>query len=376
MAGSFLLWVARRGVFTTWVAAFAAVAVLLPSTARASETGAGRSRMPPVLPGVTQITHAPEPVQYIFQLAALAAGGLLAAHAARVVTGRPGSGRRVTAALATLTLLGAPAFAGGDKAGPEPKPEMRHFTSGGKEVAVECFAPTSGGQHPAVVVLHAVDGIDGDCARRYRGLAQDYAARGYVFLLVHYYDRTGAAKTDLQGYRDLFVGYYQRREHKAEDLRRMRALLGEWAEVVRDAVAYARGRPDVDGQRVGLVGFSMGATVALAAATRYDLKLAALAEFFGTLPQEPRPDPKKLPPTLVIHGEEDTVVPVEQAYLLVGLLAVRQRAYEAEVYPGVGHMFSRDGKETQWAPLLAAQRRTNDFLGKHLKPAAIAVTAQ
>jgi carboxymethylenebutenolidase len=267
-----------------------------------------------------------------------------------------------------LSLLGAPAFAEGDKAGPESKPQIRHFTSGGKEVAVECFASAARGKHPAVVVLHAVDGIDGGSADLYRGAAKDYAGRGYVVLLVHYFDRTGAAGKDVAGYRDLFVNYYRRQEHKDKDLKRMQALLDAWAEVARDAVAYARGRPDVDGERVGMVGFGLGATVTLTAATGHDLKLAALVEFFGTLPQQPRPDLKKLPPLLILHGEEDRVVPVEQAYLLVGRLAVAKKTYEAEVYPGVGHVFSLDGKEMQWLPLLAARLRTDAFLNKYLKP--------
>jgi dienelactone hydrolase len=272
--------------------------------------------------------------------------------------------------LAALVLLAAPIAAGPGKEDGKLKVETDTFKSGGKDITVECFAPSVPGKHLVVVALHAVDGIDAGCARLYRTAAKDYAGRGYVVLFVHYFDRTGAARKDVEGYRDLFVGHFQRKEHKVEDLKQMKALLEVWAEVLRDALAYTRGRPDVDGERIGLVGFSLGGTVALSATIQYDLKLAALAEFFAALPQELRPALKKLPPTLIIHGEQDPVVPVEQAYALIGLLSLRKLAHEAEVYPGVGHMFSLAGKETQWVPFLTAKRRTGAFLDKHLKPGA------
>jgi dienelactone hydrolase len=195
--------------------------------------------------------------------------------------------------------------------------------------------------------------------------------------LVHYYDRTGATKKDVAAYRELFVGYFDRKEHTADEARRIDRLSAGWVGAVCDAVAFARALPNADGERVGLIGFSLGATLALTAATTHDLKLAALLDLFGTLPPTLQSDPlTKLPPTLVIHGEEDKVVPAEQAYILIGLLSLRKVKHEAEVYRGTGHLFSRDGKTTQVWSLLDAQRRTNEFLDRHMKPASVAVTAK
>jgi carboxymethylenebutenolidase len=377
MAASFLLWAARRGFLTAWLAGFAVLAGLMAPTARAGEAVTGRRPILPPASDVERITHPCEPVKGLFQLAALAGVGLLAAHALRAVKGRERLGGRGVAALAALALFGAPAFAEGDKARPESKPDIRHFTTGGKEVAVECFTPKEEGKHPVLIALHAVDGIEGDCASRYRAAARRAAGRGYLVLLVHYFDCTGSEKKDVAGYRELFHGYFRRKEHTAEEARKMAALSAEWVGATCDAVAYARTLPNADGDRVGLVGFSLGATLALTAATKHDLKLAALVDLFGTLPQDLWPDPlKKLPPTLVIHGEDDRVVPVEQAYILVGLLSLRNVKHEAKVYRDAGHMFSPDGKKTQWGPLLAAQRRTNEFLDKHLKPGAVAANAK
>src|SRR5262249_6299401 len=43
--------------------------------------------------------------------------------------------------LIALALLGGPAFAGAEKSDDGPKPEVKHFTSGGKEIGAEYFAP-------------------------------------------------------------------------------------------------------------------------------------------------------------------------------------------------------------------------------------------
>jgi carboxymethylenebutenolidase len=375
MAGSFLPWAARRGFLTAWPAGLLALAASMTPAARADVAAHSQDRILTSVPSSEGITHPSEPVEGLLQLVALAAVGLLVAHVARAAKGSRGSGSHAAAALTALALLSAPAFAEGDRAAGA-KPELKHFTSGGKEVAVECFAPAAAGKHPALVTLHAVDGIDGDCARLYHAAARACAGRGYLVLLVHYFDRTGSAKAEVAGYRELFADYFRRKEQTAERVRTIEALSAAWVEVVRDAVAFARTLPNADGQRVGLVGFSLGGTVALTAAAKHDLKLAALVEFFGTLPRELRSGLKKLPPTLIFHGEEDRVVPVEQAYALVGLLSLRKLAHEAEVYPGVGHMFSLDGKELQWAPFLAARRRTEAFLDKHLKREAATVIAK
>jgi carboxymethylenebutenolidase len=279
-------------------------------------------------------------------------------------------------ALATLALLAAPVAVGAEKSGDGPKPEVKHFPSGGKEIAAEYFAPPDGGRHPVLVTLHAVDGVQGPLAALYHDAARACAGRGYVVLLVHYFDRTGAGKKDVEGYRDLFVNHFRRKEHTAEQLNRIKELSGQWTAVVRDAVAYARTLGNVDGERVGLVGFSLGATVALAAAAEHGLKAAALVEMFGTLPRELRAGLKQLPPTLVIHGEEDTVIPVDEAYCLVGLLTARRLPCEAEVYRGVGHMFSPEGQDVQGAALLVAKLRAMTFLDKHLKPRGAATAGQ
>jgi dienelactone hydrolase len=247
------------------------------------------------------------------------------------------------------------------------------FRSGDKDIAVEHFGPANAtGKSPVLVVFHAVDGLDEMCGPFYREAAGLFANKGYLVLLVHYFDRTGSQAADLRGYRDLFFGYFRKKEHKAEDTQRIKALLQTWSEVVRDAVAYARTLPHGDPSRIGLVGFSLGATLVLHAATQQKLEVAALVEFFGALPPDGRPRVNQLPPLLIFHGEVDGVVPVEQAYVLVGLLVTRKRPPEATVFPGVDHMFfKKDGKTLDRWSFLMAGMQTQTFLDKHLKKEAM-----
>jgi len=225
------------------------------------------------------------------------------------------------------------------------------------------------------VLLHAVDGIDDTWGPLYRDLAVEYAGRGYVVVLVHYFDRTDPDKKERAGYRDLFVNHFMRKKPNKRDEERMKALFGAWGETVRDAVSYARSRPEVDRDRVGLVGFSLGASLALVAASEHDLKLACLVELFGALPRKHRARLKAMPPTLIIHGDADAVVPVDEAYLLAGLLVAQKQRPEVEVLSGAEHMFLKDGKELQKAPLFIAKMRTDAFLKLHLADKRIAKTA-
>ena len=178
-------------------------------------------------------------------------------------------------------------------------------------------------------------------------------------------------------YRELFVNHFRDREPRAEDLKRIKALSDAWVEVVCDAVKFARAEPGVDGERVALVGFSLGGCLALAAAARPELKLAAVVEFFGTLPRELRPGLGRLPPALIFHGEQDEVVPVDEAYALIGLLATRKLEHEAHVYRDADHMFATPGGQgIRQGDYLSAKLATDAFLKKHLRPREAAAAAR
>ena len=190
-----------------------------------------------------------------------------------------------------------------------------------------------GGIRPAVLVLHGSGGTH-DFPEHVRGLA----ARGYVTLAPHYFESTGTSWAD--------VDSIQR--HGLS-----------WGKTILDAVKFARRLPNVDPESIGLLGFSLGAYLAIAVAA-HDLRIKCVAEFFGGVPEKFLPAIDYLPPTLILHGEDDRIVPVRHAMRLKQLCEEKKFCFEMEIYSGAGHNFSGTLMRT-------AMERAMAFLDQRLK---------
>jgi carboxymethylenebutenolidase len=126
---------------------------------------------------------------------------------------------------------------------------------------------------------------------------------------------------------------------------------------VGDAVNFATQHASVDANRIGLLGFSLGAYLALSVAS-VERRIRAVVEFFGGVPEELHGF-TRMPPVLILHGEQDRVVPVSEAIRLQQLLERTGSAYEVKLYPNAGHGFNG-------LQLLDAGQRTLKFLRKYL----------
>ena len=209
------------------------------------------------------------------------------------------------------------------------------FESGGKAIAVDCFVPEGNGEcHPAVIGLHGSGGGYASMAEHARMLAR----LGFAVYIPHYFDRTGTTGLAV----------------KATAVRNFPA----WGKTLWDAITFAEMQDAVDGGRIGLLGFSLGAYLAMSVAV-VDPRVRAVVEFFGGLPKEMKFFMRRLCPVLILHGEEDATVPVEEAHHLREVLEKRNVAYEMQIYPGVGHRFSGD----TW---LDARGRMATFLEKYV----------
>ena len=125
-----------------------------------------------------------------------------------------------------------------------------------------------------------------------------------------------------------------------------------------DAISYVEGQPQVDPQRIGLLGFSLGAYLSLSDAA-VDKRVRAVVEFFGGLPKEMKLFMRRLCPTLILHGDADDTVPVEEAHHLKAVLEKKGIPYEMKIYAGAGHGFNGE----IWHD---AGLRTLAFLKEHL----------
>ncbi|HEV2817395.1 MAG TPA: S9 family peptidase [Allosphingosinicella sp.] len=154
-------------------------------------------------------------------------------------------------------------------------------------------------------------------------------------------------------------------------------------------IAWLRGRPDVDPERIAVYGWSYGgymvlklleaapgaiaAGVAGAPVTRWELYDTHYTErYLGNPSLDPAPylaagaipnAGRIADPLLVLHGMADDNVVFENSTVLLGALQAAGRRFEMMVYPGATHRVSGEGRE------LHLWRTITDFLDRRVRAA-------
>lgn len=166
------------------------------------------------------------------------------------------------------------------------------------------------------------------------------AAQGAVVYFVHYFDRTGT----------IFAGD---RSIDANSL--------AWTETARDAVDFAAAHPRTRKDTIGLFGYSLGAFLAVAEASR-DPRVVAVVEISGGIFKGFAPRMRRVPPMLILHGRMDQRVPVARAFELEKKATRLGSTPAIKIYEGEGHVLSPDAAND-------ATRRALAFFAKHWKSA-------
>jgi carboxymethylenebutenolidase len=91
-------------------------------------------------------------------------------------------------------------------------------------------------------------------------------------------------------------------------------------------------------------------------------RIRAIVDYFGPLPEELARERPRLPPTLILHGSADAIVPVSHARALERLLQEQGTAHQIRIYEGQGHGLTGPAQ-------LDAAARVARFLGQHLQSA-------
>jgi predicted esterase len=195
--------------------------------------------------------------------------------------------------------------------------ETTTFQSGGRKVAMEEYAPHSATSDTAAVILLCGSGGSQSPAISYSGQARFFTLSGRRVYLPHYLDVThrSPGQPELQ--------------------------YGVWAETVRDAIRTIQSKTRLQPSRTVLVGYSLGASVALAVAA-LGFRFAGVVVWSGSLPDVYR-DMDKLPPLLILHGGRDEVIPEFNALQLAGLCRLKHFRCDLNIFPEEGHAFSADG---------------------------------
>ena len=176
------------------------------------------------------------------------------------------------------------------------------------------------GGWPAVVVLHEVFGF----APEMLDVADRFAARGWVAVAVDLYSHGNRIARLARAIHELATSTPGQIN---ADIDATRALLGA--------------RDDVDGQRIGVIGFSMGGELALAYAATAPAGLRAVSVNSGRVPNDQQAL-RAACPIVGSYGSRDLAtrshgVRLEQHLSALGI------DHDVEIYPGAGHSFMTDG---------------------------------
>jgi len=227
-----------------------------------------------------------------------------------------------------------------------PKTESVSYPSGRETVTGYLARPDSGGRHPAIVVIQEWWGLNDWIKEQ----ARKFAEQGYVALAVDLY--RGQVASDPEHARELARGLPQDR-------------------AVRDLVAgfaYLASRPDVDGSRIGSVGWCMGGGYSLLLAEN-EPKLAACAVNYGAMPTEPAVMAKIQAPVLGNFGAEDGGITPDAVHAFEKAMKDAGKTIDVRIYDGAGHAFENPNNKAGYRPDAAtdAWARMLGFFGKTLK---------
>jgi dienelactone hydrolase len=210
------------------------------------------------------------------------------------------------------------------------------FLSDGIPITVEVFQGEDG-PRPGVLLLHGVNGLKSG-HEAHRRLATHLVSCGYSVFFIHYFNSTKTLWADRDTIRDSFF---------------------TWRKAVIDGLKFASSHPAVAGAPMGMLGFSLGAALGLTVAGRLR-KVRAIAEFSGELPEAAFALMTGMPPTLIVHGGGDEVVPVGQAYKIEKWLKEQNVPCEIRVYPDEKHVLRESAAADAITEVIA-------FFDQHLR---------
>jgi dienelactone hydrolase len=188
------------------------------------------------------------------------------------------------------------------------KPIRQTLMIGPKKIAYEVFGEDTEG--PTLILLH---GANGPMMELNWQQAKFFASHGYRVLIPHYFDATRSSEPSDANY-------------------------SMWAQVVEKLIEESS-KSSVPAQRkTMLLGFSLGASVALVAGSQ-QADIAAVAEWYGSMPDTFFYKVKGMPPLLILHGGRDQTIPVINALQLIKLCGLKHLTCDSHIYANQGHGF-------------------------------------
>ena len=241
---------------------------------------------------------------------------------------------------------------------PTPRPTYSFTNALGEHqsVTIDAFIPEGfdGERMPTVVIFHGVEGATplSRLVVHYPN-AKAISNQGIATFFVRYFDASP--------YDDLMLLKAGRLDVEAIETIRQRDYEG-WIDIACHSIEAIRRQPDVDPDRIAIIGYSLGCYVGTAATSQLcsDGYPCAVVGNFGSVWPEVDID-SSFPPIQFYHGAEDEVVPVGHVRAAVSRLkAVGVQDVELYVYPDQGHVPSGPGSYD-------IRQRTERFLREEFK---------
>jgi carboxymethylenebutenolidase len=216
--------------------------------------------------------------------------------------------------------------------------------------------PVGKGPYPAVIVVMEAFGLNAHI----KDVAERVAREGYVAMAPDFFYRFGSP---IVPYDDVprAIGYIQRFDWSA--------LMAEMGMVIH----HLKGLPDVRGDRLGIVGFCVGGTIAFLTACRHASAIKAAVSFYGggigaDTPSAPINLADRLQsPILCLFGETDKMIPMDQVRRIDETLKRLKKTAEVKVYKGAGHgFFCNDRASYEPSAAQNAWEMTRSLFSKYL----------
>lgn len=201
----------------------------------------------------------------------------------------------------------------------QPKNEIKASVSvleyDNQKIRLDIYDPKSF-NCPVVILIHGGAGIKGDRAERYRGFATDLMNKGIIAINVHYFD----------------------------------SQQSKWIKTIIKTIDYAEAIPNANKDKIGIVGYSLGGTLALAAAS-LDKRVTLLAISAGYLPPGfTKEDARNLPSTYMISGTEDDAI--HTLNQLKSWFEEFNKPFKSKINEGLGHAAPANIFKEDWRTIV------------------------
>lgn len=226
--------------------------------------------------------------------------------------------------------------------------ESAQFDSDGIIIKAHISRPSGLAQRPAVIVAHEWWGLTDHT----KAVTERFAQAGFLAIAPNLYSRLG----------------YQVTDDKTEATKLMNLLTSQGAlRDLNNTLSFLKNLEHVDPHKIGVVGFSMGATFALMMAS-HNTDIKAVVPFYGKVPPIETLSYLVCPVLYHYSGKDEWVTRQEVDRLKSGFTQFGKEGH-IYIYPESQHGFFNDSKPESFNDVDAKQawQRTIQFLEGHLR---------